>query len=730
MATVANTLKLNDRMTPALGGVVRAINSTLRAMEGMDGAASAAFRNAKRDAALATSAVEDFARSFDSVPPGAGKAERSITGLIQKALSLTAVAYGVKKAVDGIGGITRIADNVSNTTSKLGILNDMVSRQSGAGVSIPVSVDASQSIADLENKIFASARRARSAYMGTADAVAQLGINAADAFSGTDEIIAFSELMNKSFKVSGADAQAQAGAMRQLTQALASGVLRGDEFNSIAEQAPLVYDAIAKYMGKSKGEIRELAADGAVTAAIVKNAMFAAAGDIENRFAQIPVSFSDHMTGLQNNALRAFRPVLDQINAIAQNERFQGMVQNISDGFVRMAGFASQAINLISAGAAFMYDNWAWISPLIWGVVAALSAYGAYLITTKSIEVGSVAIKIAMAAASYAYAAATGATVAPTAAATAAQHGLNAALLASPITWIIGGIILLIAIIFAVVGAINTVQGTSISAIGVITGALAVAGAFIANLLMGLVQIAFGLIEYWCNGFADVANFIGNVFNDPVASVIHLFAGLADNVLGVLEKIASAMDFLFGSNFAGAVAGWRSSLAGMAENAAAKYGNGSYTKRVDKLDINSALEGLGLGMERFNYGNSWDSGYKFGEGIDNKLTGISDKLSGFDGVGSDYSQFGGAGGSGVGGGNIDRVGSVGRIEDDVTISEEDLKLLKDISSREFQLHYTQLTPSLVAHMNISEKVDKNEILEFVEDSVEDALSSSLVVKKK
>jgi len=193
---------------------------------------------------------------------------------------------------------------------------------------------------------------------------------------------------------------------------------------------------------------------------------------------------------------------------------------------------------------------------------------------------------------------------------TVAQWALNSALLASPITWIILAIIALIAIFYAVIGIINKFAGTSISATGVIFGAFAVLGAFLWDLFLGLLELVFGVINAMVNPFIRIANFIGNVFTNPISAIIYGFQSMADSILAILEKIASAMDFVFGSKMAGAVAGWRSGLKNMADAAVKEYApNENYQKVMNELDLSVS----DLGLKRWNYSDAYKSGDKMGQ---------------------------------------------------------------------------------------------------------------------
>ena len=396
-------------------------------------------------------------------------------------------------------------------------------------------VDDGGSVDALEQKIMASAQRSRAAYLDTASAIASMGANAGSAFSDNDELIAFMEQVNKQFVIGGATAEGQSAAMLQLTQAMAAGALRGEELNSILENAPGIARAIESYMGVAEGSIKQYAEQGLITSEVVKNALFSVADETNAKFESMPMTWAQVWTTMQNKALSIFDPILARINQVANSERFSTVTDGIISGLAGIAAVAGVVLDLLISGGALVVDNWSWISPIVWGLVAAFLAYNTVALITNGIN-GAMALAEGVKAAALAMS--TGATFA----ATAAQYGLNAALLACPITWIVVLVIALVAAFYAAVAAINHFAGTSLSATGLIMGAFAVAGAFLINLVLGVVNFVIGLGVELYNLIATFANFFANVFNDPVGAIINLFAGMFDFILGIVESAASLID--------------------------------------------------------------------------------------------------------------------------------------------------------------------------------------------
>lgn len=617
-----------------------------------------------------------------------GRFNREIEEGTNEANSLMQTIKGAVAAyatIQTLSAALNLSDQLTSTTARMNLMNDGL-----------------QTTQDLQNMIYLSAERARGSYQATADAVSKLGLMAGDAFGSSQEIIAFMEQVNKQFTIAGTEAAGVDAAMLQLTQAMASGVLRGEELNSIFEQAPTIIQTIADYLDVPIGSIREMAAEGQITADIVKSAMFAAADETNAKFESMPKTFSQIWTSFQNTALMAFQPVLQRMNEIANSEAFQTFVNNAIEGLSMVAGIALEIFDLLVGVAGVVADNWSWLSPIIYGVAAALAVYYGWLLLTKGAE-------MAMAAATMLV---TGATWAET----TAQYGLNAAMYACPIVWIIILIIALIALFYAAVAAVNKFAGTSVSATGIICGAFMVALAFIGNIFVALWNLVVDVFVLIYNLVATVANFIGNVFTDPIGAICRLFFDLADTVLGILQALASAIDAIFGSNLAGSVQGWRDSLGGWVDDT---FGKGE--------EVMAKMNADDMKLGRFEYGEAWDAGYSFGEGIDQSIANF-DPSSLFDtnvpGA-DDYANLGsyGSGIGGIGSGVDDIAGNTGKIADSMDITEEDLKYLRDIAEQEAVNRFTtaEITIEQTNHNTVSGKMDLDGIVSGLTDAANEAV---------
>lgn len=692
MATIRTAIALYDGVTSPLRNMQKAMGIVLNSFESMQRASSnavdvSAIQEAREELARAETAFDSIEQNIWDANDQQQRFNRSIRDGSSAADGLWQKMKGIAATVGGMIGLKQALGTSDQLTQTNARLNNAL-----------IKFDDGGSIKELEAKVMASAQRSRAYYMDTAAAVAKLGINARDAFTNMDEVIAFSELVNKSFVIGGAGAQEQSAAMLQLTQAMASGVLRGEELNSIFENAPGIIQSIAKYLDVPIGQIRTMASEGQITADIVKNAMFEAADDIERNFSNMPKTWGQIWTGMKNKALSIFAPILNKLNQIANSSKFEAVSNGVIGALAAIASVATVVLDLLINGASWVVDNWSWLSPVIYGVAAALGVYYGAQLAANTVGLISKGVHIAMAGAKMIQLAATGALTAATAAQTAEQYGLNAAMYACPLVWIIILIIALVALFYAAVAAVNKFAGTSVSATGIICGAFMAALAFIGNIFIALWNVAAEVFVLIYNLVATVANFIGNVFNDPVGAVCRLFFDLADTVLGVLQALASAIDAIFGSNLAGAVQGWRDSLGGWVDET---FGKGT--------EVMAKMSADDLKLGRFEYGAAFDLGYNFGEGIDSKVSGLfdgsaMDSMGAFD-IGNTL--------DGIYGNTGDTAGNTAAMSDALDITEEDLSYLRDIAEREAINRFTTAEIHVEQHNenHISKDADLDGIMD-------------------
>lgn len=693
MATIKSQMVLNDGISGVLKKIVSALDTTLNSFEQVQrasgntvdvsaiNAARAGLVEAARDvndmADGYRRAVQEEERLNDSINRGTSAMD-GMLGKVKGVVAAIAGAAGVKKAID-------LSDQMTSTRARLSLIADdsqassavdgIMEKTAGVqGMGVNVTVDDGGSVEALEAKIMASAQRSRAAYLDTANAIASMGANAGAAFSGNDELIAFMEQVNKQFVIGGASAQGQSAAMLQLTQAMAAGALRGEELNSILENAPGIARAIESYMGIAEGSIKQYAQEGAITAEVVKNALFAAADETNAKFESMPMTWGQIWTSMQNRALTVLDPILTKLNGIANNEQFSTVADGALQAFSVIASVATVTLDAVFGLGAAIVDNWSWIEPIVWGVVTVMGIYQGIVLALAIAEGIKTAATTAATFSENAHAAALAMSTGATFSATVAQYGLNAALYACPITWIVLAIIALIAVFYAAVAAVNHFAGTSLSATGIICGAFAVAGAFIINLILGVVNFVIGIGVEIYNLIATFANFFANVFNDPVGAIINLFAGMFDFILGIVQSAASLIDTVLGTDMSGAVAGFRNTVATKVEEIV-----GEQVEVMQKLDASDYQ------IQRIEYGDAWAAGNSFGQGIEDTVGGL------FSGFSTDPSNMGadlGGGGAGYvpydelskGVGDIsDNTGSMAK---SLEVSGEELEYLRDIAERD------------------------------------------------
>lgn len=641
-----------EQLRMQLNQAIQEQNSLNQAMQNMDVSAA-------NDAYLRLSqTVGNTERYIRDNVDEQGRFNQEISAGTQQANELTNTikrAVAAYVSIQTVGKALNISDELVQTTSRLNMMNDGV-----------------QTTAELVNMVYAAAQDARGSFSQMADVVARFGNNAKDAFSSSEEVVAFADLIQKQMTIAGASTQEAANAELQLSQALGSGVLRGDELNSIFEQAPNLIQNIADYLDVPIGKIREMAADGELSADVVKAAIFSAADDINSKFNEMPMTWGQIWQSMQNTALIAFQPVLQRLNDLANSEAFQTFIQGAIEAMATLANILLNVFEVAASVGAFIGDNWSIIAPIIYGVIAALGAYLAIMGIVNAITAISAAIDATKAAAD---ALAAGQTFLWT----VQQYGLNAALAACPITWIIVLIIALIAIIFAVCNAIAKMTGIANSGFGVITGGVNVVIQFFKNLGLTVANIALGI----GNAIAALASNMMTAFHNAICSVQSWFYNLLSTALSVIEGICSALNKLPFVEFD------YSGISSAADDYAAKASEAAGNKE-DYQSISDAFnEGFttfdafqdGWASDAFNAGAAW------GDGIADKVSNfsLSDVFGQTDipNVGDYTSGFNDAiANSGVGDsiGNIDD--NTGKIKDSLEVSEEDLKYLRDIAEQE------------------------------------------------
>ena len=626
MATIRSQMVLNDQVTGVLKNITRALDITLHSFEQMQDASANAvdvrlLNQARAGLGEVNLAVREMEENYRRAAQQEQQVTRNIRQSTQAEQQLNASIRGGNDALDDMVGKAKNLAATIGASVGLKKLIELSDQMTSTTARLNFIVDDGGSVEALEAKIMASAQRSRAAYLDTASAIASMGANAGAAFTSNDELIAFMEQVNKQFVIGGASAQGQAAAMLQLTQAMAAGALRGEELNSILENAPGIARAIEQYMGIAEGSIKSYAEKGAVSATVVKNALLSIADETNAKFNGMAMTWGQVWTQMGNIALKVTQPLLTAINWLANNLSVIGPI-------------------LLGLGAAFLVFQVA----AHWTQIAAV-ATAAYHAVVNLLSIGF------------------GVLTGNTAAASAAVFTFNSALLASPITWIIMLIAVVIGLLYGVVAIINKVTGSSISATGLICGAIAVAGAFIGNTVIGLLN---ALIQYiWAifvAPFLGIVEWILNVCNGGFNSFGDAVANLIGQIIGWFlnlgKVVTTIIDAIFGTNWTAGLESLQSSVTSWGKN-----------ENAITLDKNAPTIDY-----RFEYGDAWAAGNDFGKGIDAKIGGMFNTGGPGDSSGFDLGDIAAYTG--------ETADNTGKTADALAVTEEQLEYLRDIAERD------------------------------------------------
>lgn len=586
-------------------------------------------------------AIEEFSSKMNQAQEETKKAGKAQEEYNKQLKNANSSAENLVKTLRRIGtaiGVTKLvkdfldfSDTQAQINARLNLMNDGL-----------------QTTNELSEMIYQSALRSKAAYSDTADAVGKMGLNAGNAFSSNQELIAFTEQVNKQFKIGGASAQEQSNAMVQLTQAMAAGVLRGQDLNSILAAAPGIARTIEESMGWASGSIKQYAEDGKVTASVVKNALLDMADQTNQKFASIPMTLSDAMTQAQNIVQHEVKQMAQSWNDFIHTDQGQEILGEAISLLSVMAQVGTDALSGIGSAALFVADNMDMILPI-------LAAVGVGFLFVKA-----QAIQAALGS--------------------AAAAGIHMASWAAS-NWPL----LLLLALFA--GALIAAQQFGIG--------MQEVGGWVGQVFGMIYAVGYNVFATLWNVIASFAEFFANVFNDPVAAIAHLFSNALDTILSMVETAAGAIDALTGSHLQGAVSGFRGKLSGWVDDTFGE--NAIQIKRMANLDIGATAAEWG------NYGAN------LGSKLDNLDLDIG-KLAG---------SFGDLDLSGLGNGNIDNVAKVGKVGkvDDIKLSDEDLKIYRDLAERRYmnKIELKTLAPEI--HVTVPESAGGNLTADDVTDYI-------------
>ncbi|HCQ6057425.1 TPA: tape measure protein [Clostridioides difficile] len=777
MATIQTSIKIFDGMTPAFRNMTTSINTTINSLDRLQ---------QRLHNPINAGSIQASQQSLNNIESILTRIEQKIKGntneqenfnnkirqgseagslLVSKLKSLAGIYIGIR----GIESITKAADTIASTKARLNLMNDGL-----------------QTTDQLNKMIYLSAQSARASYADTAAQVAKLGILAGDAFGSSAEVVKFTELMNKAFVIGGTSANEASAAMYQLTQAMGAGKLQGDEFRSIMENAPMLATKIADAMGKTKDQLKDLSSSGAITADIIRNALFKASAEIEKKFASMPITFSQALTMMKNDAYMIFSETLGKISGALQSVRFSEIVVSMRNVMIAISSniydtlniiknilnsdFFSDFVQGITLGAVLIIQglggitnaalsvvnvfaqNWNIIEPIVYGVTAAIGIYTiaaiALAVANKVASLSAAWFNFQMTQTVIMHELATGATWMQV----AAQYGLNAALYACPLTWIVLGFIAVIAVVFVAVAAINKFAGTSLTVLGVIVGAVFAAVAAIQNVMIWLLNGCIAVNEAIANGWNQCVYLMKQAIAKGVIFIIEKMASLNDSVNNAGNALGKA--FVTGANIAirgvnklidllNKIPGINIGKVGEATFTPVKADNSYIKQQINSLNrwVGDApekvkLERMGykdIGAE-FQKGNAL--GTKWQKSLEKKLKDTfdinkmledaKDKLGLKDlwDKENPLNNLGGFGGD-LGKNVKDTAGNTAKMAKTMDKSQEDLKYLRDIAEQETINRFTGV--NIKIDMNNTNNISRDTDLDGIVNVLTEKLNDAMVV---
>lgn len=615
MATLKSVFVLQDRYSRAVDSIMRTTRNAEAAMMG------------------ASAKADNLGQSFDKMSNKAS----SGAGGIKKLLGALGGFMAIKKATD-------ITDEYTNTIARLSLINDGLQTQK-----------------ELQDQIYLSAQRSRGEYITTAQTVAKLGMMAGEAFGSTDEIVKFTELINKSFKVGGASKTEQSAGMYQLAQAMASGRLQGDEFRSISENAPMIGKALQQHLGVGAAELKEMSSQGLITADVIKGAMFGMGEEINTMFEKIPKTWADIRTQIKNHAVKAFEVVMEKLNEINNSDFMSTLVNIVTTGINILAVAFLGLANIVQFMTNIIVQNWDLISAIL---IAAALMYLPLLI--------------------------------------ARMWDLFTTIAAQVIVWAIFH--WQVVLIFAAIALLIYI----LMKLGVTAGDIV---GFIAGGFMWLLSVLGNIVILIINGVIWAAESIVNIFNACVTGVQNAFMSMGVAILNIISEVAKKIEWLV-NLIPGVEVTISAGLDNMASNLQSKIeANVAKEVEFDRLDY------LDAGAA-FDKGNTW--GNNLVSGIGDLFSGMTPSASG-GGFGSmgDLGDYMSNGALPVTNGN----GSGGSLN--VSIDKEDLKYLKDIAERDYRAEYTQATlaPNIqITFGDVKETADVNQIEKVLDKIIKEQIA--------
>ena len=735
MATLEQSLVLKDKFTSTLNRVGNSIDRTINQFERFNQSTTrvreldASLRRLGMTASRSIQVPKVTVPKAPSSLPTAGTTGLN-AGLATSQMMLSRltsmsrllnfqIAIQALRAIGGMmGGLVSKADTFIQIMARLNTV-----------------ADGTKAGQELQDSLMAAANRSRSGFSEMADSVAKLRSQAGEAFKNNDEAIAFAEQLNKLYKLGGASLEQQKAGTLQITQALASGVLRGDEFNSMMENAPLVAQKLAQHLGVGVGQLREMAKNGQLTGDALKNALLGSAVATNEEFARLPMTFGDMVTQIKNVGMYAFQPLIQSWQQFISSVEGQTFMQALQMSMFAIADVALWFFNLFRDGFSWMINNMDVVMSVLSALAIAIAIMGAVWVATH----------IAMMVASWE--------------------------LLLPYLIIIG----------VIIGLIVLVQMFGVSALDVIAGI--VAGfvflgtiiydviAFAINLFAMLFQFIVSIIAMLHNHFVIFAEFFLNMWRHPIYSAKRLFVNLVKNVINGLANIvdstgavgnAIGQAFIAGANMAiraiNAVISALNKIPGFSLSTMSEIGGGggvsvgnsirsfadSFSagdepddyQTLEKMNPQPVGEILGYANPLSLASSAFDGTKSLGQSAIDKFKDFTNTMGHYDDLARQFDQQNALGnGAGAGNGGVGdklgkgkNIGNVGKVEDEIKLKDEDIKMMRDIAERQYVVDYQVLTPQVSVHYesnNSATEQDINDLVGKVEEKIFNLVNSDL-----
>lgn len=697
MAQINASINLMNGMTQPLMNIVNSVNSvisTLQAVNKTNVNIDTSSLKYSQDLLNQTSAnlirhQEELENQFNKNAEAAGKVNEKL-----------------KEGINPMDDLIRKAKRLALTFGGIKMLN-ISDEITGMNARVNIMAREGEDPEQIKQMIFESAQRSRANYFDTANSAATMGITAKDTFGSSKEVIDFSELANKQFEIAGIKGAAKEGAMIQLQQAMSMGVLRGQEFRSVQQGMPTMIDYLAKHLGKTKTQIKEMADQGKLTASIVKAAMFGAADDINKKFESIPMTFGAVATRISNVFIKEFEGVSQQLGKIVNGNDFTTVMNTVASG-VRIGVWAlSGLVSGVSGVINTIKELKVVVIPVL-GMLTAqfLAVKAAALISSVATAIASgtmakhTIITVGATFATSLYSAATAIGTIATGIMTGSIGllstgfaGLTAAIMACPIMWLVGAIILVIMGINHWVKKTNELQGTTYTTMGVIVGAFLAGTAAILNTMKYLVNNIYHSVALMWNTFATFAESLVEFFFDPVNSVKIMFTGMAKIILDSLYNVSSVLDKIFNTDVSGKIKDVRNIINDYADNNIKDP-----TLKIARMNQTKNI------LEYSGIEETFKKGMNIGDGISEKISGVMNTIAGNT---SSIAK------------NTEKTNST------LDLTKEELKYLRDVAEQEVVNRYT--TASVKVEMtnnnNINSDADADGLITKFYNGIAEAAST-------